>query len=234
MRTLKKHYDFTKMSEFPRDDFNIRVGEKWANGELQQYVDSSDNLFLFDEGLVMRATLDSGIYRSARIDTRDKFAFKYGKIEFTAKLPTGKGTWPALWLMSQEQRYGHWPKSGEIDVMEHVGRDNDMVFLCLHSETYNHTNDEQYYYETRIPGLTTGFHRYAVDWYPDRIAYYIDDAHMITYHKTDKADQSHKGWPFDQEFFIIMNLAIGGKFGGSVDDSIFPQEFIVSEIKVYE
>ncbi len=229
-----KHYDFTKMREFPRSDFNIRVGDKWSNGELQHYVDSPENLFLREDGLVFKAILEDGAYKSARIDTRDLFSFKYGKIEFTAKLPTGKGTWPALWLMSQEQRYGHWPRSGEIDVMEHVGRDNDKVFLCLHTETYNHTQPEQYYYETRIPGLTKGFHKYAVEWDEENITYYIDDVLIIRYSKFDKADSSHKGWPFDQEFFIIMNLAIGGKFGGSVDDSIFPQEFVVSEIKVYQ
>ena len=233
MSRLIKHYDFTKMNKLPESDFNIQTGDKWANAELQHYVDSPENLF-FRDGLVIKATHTDGIYRSARINTRNKFSYKYGRIEIIAKLPKGKGTWPALWLMSQEQKYGHWPKSGEIDIVEHVGRNLDTVFLCLHTEAYNHTRNEQYYYEEKLPGITDGFHKFTLDWDEDNIIYYIDDKEMVRYNKYDKSDQSHRGWPFDQNFFIIINMAIGGKFGGHVDDSIFPQEFIVKDIKVYQ
>ncbi|MBN2540451.1 MAG: glycoside hydrolase family 16 protein [Bacilli bacterium] len=233
MKKLMKHYDFTKMDHLPESDFNIQVGEKWANNELQKYTDNPKNLF-FQNGLVIRATYENGIYESARINTRSKFFFQYGRVEIIAKVPSGKGTWPALWMMSEEQRYGHWPKSGEIDIMEHVGKEVDRVFLCLHTETYNHTNKEQYYFETVIPNATKEFHTYAIDWDEDSITYYIDGTEMIRYDKNDKEDQTHKGWPFDQSFFLIMNLAIGGKFGGPVDPTVFPQDFIIKDVKVYQ
>jgi len=230
-----KHYDFTKMTELPDSDFNIQTGEKWANHELQQYVNDSDHI-LFDKnlGLILRATLKDGIYKSARINTRNKFFFQYGRVEITANVPSGKGTWPALWMMSQDGKFGHWPKSGEIDIMEHTGKNEDHVFLCLHTESYNHTRSDQYYYQTKIPGLVNQFHTYAIEWDKENIIYFIDGKEMVHYNKFDKEDTSHKGWPFDQNFFLIMNLAIGGKFGGEVDDSIFPVDFIIKEIKVYQ
>ena len=234
MRKLIKHYDFTKMNALPESDFNIQIGDKWANGELQHYVNDPQNLFFREDGLVIKATREDGIYKSARINTRDKFHFKYGLVEIVAKVPWGKGTWPALWMMSQHSTYGHWPKSGEIDIMEHVGRNKDTVFLCLHTESYNHTRDDQYYFEKYIKGISDGFHKYAIDWQVDSITYLIDDQEMVRYTKFDKPDQSHRGWPFDQPFFFIMNLAIGGKFGGEVDDECFPQEFIIKDISVYQ
>lgn len=233
MSNLIKHYDFTKMTSLPDSDFIILVGEKWPNNELQEYVDSSDNLF-FDNGLVIKATFKDGKYRSARISTRGKFAFKYGKVEIIAKLPKGKGTWPALWMMSQSAPYGRWPRSGEIDIMEHVGRKPGNVFMCLHTEAYNHRMDSEYYFENHIDGVMDDFHKYAIDWSADRITYYIDDLEQVSYSRFDKEDQTHRGWPFDHEFFLIINLAIGGIFGGDVDDSIFPTEFIIKDIKVYQ
>ncbi|XMB72212.1 glycoside hydrolase family 16 protein [Mycoplasmatota bacterium WC30] len=233
MRRLVKHFDFVNCDSLAEADWNIQVGDKWANSELQHYVNTPKNLF-FNNGLVIRATFDSGIYNSCRINTRDKFFFKYGRIDIVAKVPKGKGTWPALWMMSQENKYGNWPKSGEIDIMEHVGRNENQVFLCLHTETYNHRNSEQYYFETKVENATDEFHKYSIDWDEQGITYYIDDDLIVKYNKADKADSSHKGWPFDQEFFLIINLAIGGKFGGEVADSIFPADFIIKDIKVFQ
>lgn len=233
MKQRIKHYDFTRMTELPSSDFNIQTGDHWANNELQHYVDDERHLF-FRDGLVLKATYEKGVYESARINTRGKFAFKYGRVDIVAKVPKGKGTWPALWMLSSESRYGHWPRSGEIDIMEHVGRNLDTVFLCLHTEAYNHTRKEQYYFETKMPGLSDDFHTYSIDWQEESITYFIDGKEMVRYNKNDKADQSHKGWPFDQPFFLIMNLAIGGKFGGPVDDGCFPQEFIIKEVSVYQ
>lgn len=233
MRELIKHIDFTKTNSLDKSIFNVAVGDKWANSELQRYVDSKENI-LFDNGLVLRATLENGIYSSARINTKNKFFIKYGYIEITAKVPKGLGTWPALWMLSQDNEFGHWPRSGEIDIMEHVGRNEDNIFMCLHTEAYNHTREEQYYKEKKISNATTEFHKYAIDWQRDYIAYYIDDVMMVKYSKHEKEDQTHKGWPFDHNFYLIMNLAIGGKFGGPVDDTIFPVDFIIKEIKFYK
>lgn len=233
MRTLIKHFDFTTDSQLNLEDWNIAVGDRWANEELQHYVNDSKNLF-FDNGLVIRATKEDIAYHSARINTKGKFSFQYGRIDIVARVPKGRGTWPALWMLSQDNLYGHWPRSGEIDIMEHVGRNEDVVFLCLHTEAYNHRQNEQYYYETKINHVTTEFHTYSIDWTPDSITYFVDDLKMVQYNKTDKPDQSPKGWPFDQPFYLIINLAIGGKFGGPVDDSIFPVDFIIKDIKIYQ
>lgn len=233
MRKLIKHFDFTKATELDFKYFNIAVGDKWSNAELQRYVNNPKNLF-FDNALVIRSTYEDGIYSSVRINTKNKLAFTYGKIEVIAKVPKGQGTWPALWLLSQDNKYGHWPKSGEIDIMEHVGRKEDEVFLCLHSETYNHQRTEQLHTTKHIEGATNSFHKYGLDWQPDHITYYIDDREIVRYNKADKADQSHKGWPFDHNYYFIMNLAIGGKFGGDVDNSIFPVDFVIKDIKIFE
>jgi beta-glucanase (GH16 family) len=224
--------DFTKMNSLPRDVFNVAVGEKWANKELQQYVDDEKHLY-FEDGLVINATYEDGIYESVRLNTKEKFMFQYGRVDIVAKVPKGKGTWPALWMMSSDNRYGHWPKSGEIDILEHVGRDLDKVIMCLHTELYNHRKGSEYYYDTVIPGLSEGFHTYSLDWTEDSITYYVDDQLYASYKKGENGkNTSHEGWPFDHPFYIIMNLAIGGMLGGDVDETCFPQQFIIKSLKV--
>ncbi|MCF7925821.1 MAG: glycoside hydrolase family 16 protein [Candidatus Izimaplasma sp.] len=232
MKTLL-NIDFRETQELDDTVFTVQVGDKWANNELQHYVNKPENLFFTDEGLVLRATHPKpGLYESVRMNTKGKFSFQYGEIEIKAKVPSGKGTWPALWMMSEESRYGRWPKSGEIDILEHVGRDENNLFLCLHTETYNHKNNAEFYTEYHLENATTAFHTYGIKWTDDTITYIIDGKEVTTYHKHDKADTSHKGWPFHQPFYLIMNLAIGGKFGGPVDDSIFPKDFVIQTITV--
>lgn len=227
------HIDFRKVKTLEPSIFTVVVGEKWANEELQHYVDKPENLLFTSEGLVLRATHPStGLYESIRIDTKDKFFFTYGEIEIVAKVPDGIGTWPALWMMSQDNRYGTWPRSGEIDIMEHVGRDKDNLFLCLHSETYNHTRLLQRYKEHKLPTATTAFHTYGLKWEKDLITYLVDGLEVSRYSRFDLEDQTQKGWPFDHDYYLLMNLAIGGKFGGSVDDSVFPQDFIIQSLSI--
>lgn len=231
---LIKQYDFTTMTSLP-SDFNVQVGEKWANNEVQQYVDDSDHLF-FQDGLVLQATYDGSVVRSARINTKGHFAFTYGKIEVTAKIPKGKGTWPAIWMMPSNQLYGHWPKSGEIDIMEHTAQEMDRLFFCLHTEKYNHRNaKEQYYTADLFPGITDDFHTFGLLWEPDQMTYLVDDEVVAVYRRgEDGKDPSHKGWPFDYDYYLILNLAIGGMFGGTVDYNCFPQQFIIKDVKVYQ
>jgi len=231
---LIKHFDFTKMEELDKQDWNISVGEKWANNELQQYVDSPNNLY-FQDGLHLRATYEDGIIKSSRINTSDKFFFKYGKIDIIAKVPDGLGTWPALWMMPQFNKYGHWPKSGEIDIMEHSGKNVDHLFLCIHTEGYNHRKQEQYFIGTEVKGLTKSFQKFGLEWNEQEIIYYLNDQEMGRYGKGENGkDATHVGWPFDEEFYLIINLAIGGTFGGEVDVTVLPQEFIVKDIKIYQ
>ncbi len=231
---LIKHYDFSNMDRLHKD-WNVQAGDQWANNELQQYVDDENHIF-FDDALVLRATYDDGIYRSARINTRNNFCFQYGRIEVVAKIPDGKGTWPAIWMMSNDPQYGHWPKSGEIDIMEHAANRLGRLFFCLHTEKYNHREPhEQYYTEVMFEGITKDFHTFGLTWSENEISYDVDGEHIVTYVRGENGrDGSKAGWPFDQPFFLILNLAIGGTFGGDADPFVFPQCFSIKDIKVYQ
>jgi len=231
---LIKHYDFTKMTALDSSEWNVEVGEKWSNKEMQQYVDSKENLF-FDDGLHIKATLENGIVKSSRINTKHKFGFQYGKIDIVAKIPDGKGTWPALWMMPEENKFGHWPRSGEIDIMEHCGNKLDKLFLCIHTEAYNHTKQDNYYREIIVDGLTEKFQKFSLIWDEQYIVYLLNDEEVGRYQKGEfDRDSTHKGWPFDERFYLIINLAMGGTFGGAVDMDSFPQEFIVKDIKIFQ
>lgn len=230
---LIKHYDFVNMKTL-HEDFNILVGDRWHNNEQQAYVHDSKNLFL-DNGLHIKATYQNDKIESARINTKNNFSFTHGKIEIIAKLPKGKGTWPALWMMPEENIYGHWPKSGEIDIMEHVGKDLNDLACCLHTEAYNHTKDTEYYFKKHIPNLTDDFQKFGLLWSEDSITYFLNDEELITYKKgEDGKVTSSDGWPFDHPYYIVMNLAMGGWFGGEIDFESFPQTMIVKEIKVWQ
>ena len=225
--------DFKQCKTLDPNIFTVITGEKWANDEKQHYVNKPENLFFSEDGLVLRATHPkNNIYESIRINTKGKFSFTYGEIEIVAKVPKGIGTWPALWMMSEDNRYGHWPKSGEIDIMEHVGRDKDNLFLCLHCEAYNHTRKSQRYKEFKVKNATDEFVAYGLKWDKDEITYFVNGKEAVKYSKYDLPDQTEKGWPFDHNYYLIMNLAIGGKFGGPIDNSMFPQDFIIQSIKI--
>ena len=231
---LIKHIDFTKETSLDSSIWNVEIGEKWSNRELQQYTDDSENLY-FDNGLVICATYNQGVYKSARINTKGKLCFLYGRIEIKAKVPSGKGTWPALWMMSNTTPYGHWPKSGEIDIMEHVGNQKDWLYSCLHTEKYNHKVDDYYYAKNYYSNLTDTFHTYTLVWTKEHIEYYFDKQKVVTYTRgITKRDSSPAGWPFDHPFYLIMNLAVGGTLGGKVIKEDFPQRFVIQSIKIWQ
>lgn len=228
-------FDFTSMNQLDRSVFHVRVGKKWFNNEEQQYTDASDTHFFTEQGLVLQAVEKNGVIESARIDTQDSLTLKYGRVEFVAAVPSGVGTWPALWLLPNDDVYGSWPKSGEIDIMEHIGRRPGVLYYSLHTELYNWQKQEYYTYELHQSEVTETFHQYAIDWHPNRIVFELDGNEVVTFRKGEFGrDTSHKGWPFDQPFFILMNLAIGGNLGGPVDRSALPQQFVIQSLNVYE
>jgi beta-glucanase (GH16 family) len=225
--------DFSVIKYLPEEVFTVAVGEKWANKELQQYVNDEKRIAFSDEGLIIRATYEDGIYKSARIHTKDKFSFQYGRIDFIAKLPLGKGTWPALWMMSNDNRYGHWPRSGEIDIMEHVGIAPGKLYLCVHTENYNHKVKERYETLLDKPQIIDGFHKYSLIWEEDRLIYLLNDEEVCRYDKGFNGyDKTHKGWPFDHPFYFLMNLAVGGVLGKTPNPEDYPQEFIIKSVTV--
>lgn len=215
-------------------DWNVEVGDKWQNDEVQQYHNHKNNIF-FDNGLVLQATYQDNIVKSARINTRGNFKMKYGKIDIIAKLPNGKGAWPAVWMMPQDSKYGYWPLSGELDIVEFSGNHPDELVYALHTEKYNHKNKNDYATRIKTEDLRNDFHTFSLVWEEHKIEYYLDNKLVVTYRRgQDDRDTSHKGWPFIEDFYLIMNLAIGGWMGGPVDYNSFPQQFIIKDIKIYQ
>ena len=199
----------------------------WGNNERQVYTKTNHRL---EKGmLIITAKKDGDQYTSTRITTAGKKEFKYGYMEARAKLPLGQGIWPAFWMLGSNIKQVGWPLAGEIDILEYVGKEPDMVYTTLHTKATH--GDHASSKKTAFPEIEEGFHTYGVNWTPEAIEFFVDGKSVYTFAPKDKPVEV---WPFDQPFYFIVNVAIGGNFGGpEVDDSIFPQEFIVDYIRVY-
>ena len=209
-------------------------GNGWGNKELQNYT-NGDNANIANGILTITAkkeNKDNNIYTSVRMVSKGKGDFLYGRFEVSAKLPTGRGTWPAIWMLPTDFAYGNWPKSGEIDIMEHVGYDQNKVHITVHTEAFNHTINTQQGKFRIIPTASTEFHKYRIDWTPSTIRGYIDDDLTFDFRKTG----GYREWPFDKKFHLLLNLAIGGNWGGAqgVDTEIFPASMEVDYVRVYK
>ncbi len=171
-------------------------------------------------------------YTSARLLTRERAAWRFGRFEVRAKLPSGRGTWPAVWMLPETWEYGPWPKSGEIDIMEHVGFLPDSIFGTVHTEAFNHMRGTHKTGAVHHPDVEKDFHTYALEWSPEGIVWYFEDR---PYHRFDNTYDHPDEWPFDQEFHLILNLAVGGNWGGArgVDSTIWPQRFEIDYVRVY-
>jgi beta-glucanase (GH16 family) len=209
----------------------------WGNNEWEYYTADSKNVRVENGFLIIEAhkeEMGGKTHTSARIVSRQKGDWLYGRIEVRAKLPKGRGTWPAIWMLPTDWKYGGWPASGEIDIMEHVGYDPASINATLHSEKYNHIKRTNKDGKTDVLDCEDAFHIYAIEWTNDKIDFFVDDRkyHSLAH---DPADDFH-GWPFDQRFHLIMNLAVGGNWGAShgVDESIWPQKLEVDYVRVYE
>lgn len=209
-------------------------GDGWGNNELQHYTNSLRNARVENGNLIIEAHRDSTHYTSARLISKGKGDWLYGRIEVRAKLPKGRGTWPAIWMLSTDWKYGGWPESGEIDIMEHVGYDPGVIHATAHSESYNHVKGTQIENTITVPDAQEEFHLYALDWSKEKMDFYVDDKLYHTVARNPKDD--YKGWPFDQRFHLLLNMAVGGNWGGKngVDDSIWPQRMEVDYVRVYE
>lgn len=200
----------------------------WGNNERQVYT--KKNHWIKDGLLYISAQKDGARYTSSKITTKGKKEFRYGKMEVRAKLSLGKGLWPAFWMLGSNIDSVGWPKCGEIDIIEYVGKEPEYIFTSLHTpDSHGQTINTK---KDRVSGIEEGFHTYAIIWSAESIEFLIDGNSFYTFSPEIKNEES---WPFDQPFYLILNLAIGGNFGGpEVDDSIFPQEFIIDYIKVYQ
>ena len=207
----------------------------WGNNELQYYT-KGDNVNIADGVLTIEARKEDksgSAYTSSRIITRGLGDFLYGRFEAKMKLPAGRGTWPAFWMLPTDFSYGVWPKSGEIDIMEHVGYDPGKVHCTVHTEKNNFSNGTQVGSEKYVADYNTQFHVYRVDWTPFAVRGYVDGEKIFEY--TNK-NTGYSGWPFNKRFFLLLNLAVGGNWGGAqgVDDAIFPCKMDVDYVRVYK
>lgn len=211
-------------------------GNGWGNNELQYYTRATINNAEVSNGTLklkaLRQKMDDREYTSARILTKDKAEFTYGKIEIKAKLPPGRGLWPAIWMLGTGISVVNWPDCGEIDIMEHVGYEKDSVLGTIHTKAYNHIKGTQKSKKIFVANPYDAYHLYSIEWTPEYINFFVDNTpynHISNEHKTKDE------WPFDSPFFLILNIAVGGNLGGKegVDPSIFPGIMEVDYIRVY-
>lgn len=200
----------------------------WGNNELQYYTNRPDNAVVSGGTLkiIAKAENFSGSpYTSARLLTKDKFSFKYGKVEARAKLPFGAGTWAAIWMLGSNINTVPWPGCGEIDIMEHVGNQQNKIFGTLHYPGRSGGNADGS--SVVIANASTEFHKYAVEWTASTIKISVDDFTYFTFSNSAAV-------PFNHNFFIILNVAMGGNFGGPVDPAFVSSAMEIDYIRVYQ
>jgi len=217
--------------------WNIQVGYA-ANQEQEYYTDGTNNIRVENGNLIITAKKENYVvdrnYSSGRIYSKSKGFIKYGKAEARISIPSGKGTWPAFWMMPQSNVYGSWPKSGEIDIMEHIGSSPTMTSHAVHTALKNGSIGNNWYTKVYKDSMENKFHIYSIEWDPDQILFFIDNVQTATLYRN--FTDTSTGWPFDQYFYVIVNLAIGGTMGGTVDDTIFnnPVEMKVDYVRMYQ
>lgn len=199
----------------------------WGNAELEYYTNRPENSIVQGGLLKINAIKEnfSGFgYTSARLVSKNKFSFKYGKVEVSAKLPAGVGTWPAIWMLGNNITTAGWPASGEIDIMEHLGRDLNKIYGTLHYPGHSGGTADG---GTRlISNATTAFHKYSLDWSATTIKILVDDQLVHTV-------ANSAALPFNQDFFFILNVAMGGNFAGAMDPAVTNATMEIDYIRVY-
>ena len=228
-----------------RDDWNVELHDPgWVNNELQSYVDSPENIYLQDGSLVLKPVENmnedgSVSYTSGRINTQHKHDFKYGLFEARVKVPEGQGFLPAFWMMpTDENLYGQWPRCGEIDIMEVLGNNTDTSYGTIHYG--NPHSESQGSYTLDEGSFSEEYHVFDVEWEPGKISWYVDGKLIHTednwYSATEGQGEITYPAPFDQPFYIILNLAVGGNWPGNPDDTtdIKNSAYYIDYVKVYQ
>ena len=245
------HFDKAKL-DTQHWNYNFWPAGK-VNNELQTYVDAPKNVRIEEGKLIIEAHKEAGTdqYTSGRIHTSGKVDLLYGRVEVRAKLPRGKGTWPAIWMLPTDAfKYAStcsqdadwqgnsgcdaWPNSGEIDIMEYVGYDPQRVHATVHTKDFYWVKGTQRKGSVELPTANTQFHTYALEWTPTRMDFMVDDVPYFSYVKNDPRWQA---WPFDHQFHLILNLAVGGGWGGAEgppDESAFPAQFQIDYVRIFD
>jgi beta-glucanase (GH16 family) len=227
-------FDYTGLPDTTKWDYEEGY---LRNGEAQYYTRSRPENARVDNGmLIIEARRDffhDSAYSSASLNTFNRGEFLYGRIEMSARLPYGNGVWPAFWMLGINIPEVDWPTCGEIDIMEYVGFDTLTIHSNIHTKAYNHSigTGKGDRIITEKPWET--FHVYAAEWFRDRIDFYLDTTKFFTFVNEGTGNDI---WPFDKPHYIILNLAIGGSWGGQygIDTTIFPQQYVVDYVRVYK
>lgn len=216
-------------------------GDGWGNHELEYYTARPSNVQVADGNLVITAVKEEYTgadnvtrhFTSARLQTKGLFSQQYGKFEARIKIPRGQGMWPAFWMLGNNIDTVQWPACGEIDIMENIGREPSMVHGTLHAPGYTPEGVSASYILPKGQAFADDFHTFAVEWEPQQIRFYVDGNLYAT--QTPATAPPNSPWPFQQPFFILLNLAVGGDWPGNPDDTTqFPQQMLVDYVRVYQ
>lgn len=234
--TWSDEFDYTGLPDPDKWDFETG-GNGWGNNEKQYYTSGDTSNAIVKDGklsiIVRKEKKGNSDYTSARLTTKGKAKWKYGRIEVSAKLPEGRGLWPAIWMLNGNIDKVEWPECGEIDIMEHVGYERDSVLGTVHTQAYNHLIGTQKTGKTFIAHPYDQYHTYAIEWSPEKIDFFVDDKKFFQFRNEHK---SVAEWPFDSPFYLILNVAVGGNLGGKqgIDATIFPATYDIDYVRVFE
>lgn len=205
----------------------------WGNNELQNYTNTRTNSYVENGKLVIKALKTNDKWSSARLVSKGKGDWLYGRIEVSAKLPFGKGTWPAIWMLPTDWTYGGWPASGEIDIMEHVGYELGKVHGTIHTEAFNHSIGTQLGASVDVLNVNSVFHVYAIEWNENEIVWFVDNKE---YYRVSNPKKTFREWPFDKRFHLLLNIAIGGNWGGAqgIDPNLNEATMEIDYVRVYQ
>jgi len=229
------------------DEFNyegLADKSKWdyevgfiRNREKQYYTKARTENARVEKGTLIiesrKEKFKNGEYTSASLHTWHKAEWLYGRIEVRAKLPTGKGMWPAIWMLGTNRDKVGWPACGEIDIMENVGFDPDTIHVNIHTKAYNHVMRTNKGSKIKCEKPCEQYHIYAIEWYEDRLDLFLDDEKYFTFKNEGTGNDV---WPYDKRHYLILNAAIGGSWGGQkgIDDGIFPQRYYIDYVRVFK
>ena len=206
----------------------------WGNSEAENYTNRKENARMEGGSLIIEARKEAyqGVeYTSARLKTQGLREFQYGRVEARMQVPAGLGMWPAFWMLGSNIDSKNWPACGELDIMEYVGKEPNAIFGTMHGPGYSGANGLSKANRQKDP-IADSFHTYAVEWDKDSVSWFFDGA---LYHKVSRADVGNKDWVFDQPFFILLNLAVGGQWPGPVGPTtVFPAQLRVDYVRVFQ
>ncbi|MBN1124785.1 MAG: DUF3472 domain-containing protein [Sedimentisphaerales bacterium] len=232
--TWYDEFDYTGLPNPDKWDYEVGF---IRNQEKQYYTKARAENARIEDGMLIiegrKEKYDKADYTSASIHTWGKQHFLYGRIEVRAKLPTGRGTWPAIWMLGINRRELGWPACGEIDIMENVGFDPDTIHANIHTRAYNHMRGTNKGNRIKADKPYEKFHVYAVEWYEDHMDFFLDGTKYFSFANEGTGNDV---WPYDKPHYLILNLALGGSWGGQkgLDDSIFPQKYYIDYVRFYQ